>query len=184
MPALVLPQRELSGPTVRLRPWRLWDAPALVAAWEDPEIESRLPVPELRDLDVAERWIAQRDRARANGRSVDFAVTDLLSGEVIGEVALNRLDPKRRAALVGWWIAEGWRNQGRAREAVGLVVDWVLQERLLDAVMAEISADNKASIAVARSAGLRQIKTPSQTQERGALHVFARTRSAASNPPP
>ena len=69
---------------------------------------------------------------------MDLAVTDLPSGDVIGEVGLSRLDPVRRAALVGWWIAEGWRGRGRAVEAVRLVLDWVLSEGPLQAVMAEI----------------------------------------------
>ena len=177
---MVLPVPDLAGPTTRLRPWRMADAPVLVAAWHDPVIRDRLRVPEPASETSAVIWISQRDRAWADGRSVDLAVTDLPSGAVIGEVGLSRLDPVRRAGLVGWWIAEGWRGRGRATEAVCLVVDWALSEGPLEAVMAEIAADNRASIAVARRAGLRRVDTPrsaSAEPDSPEVLVFARTRT-------
>ncbi len=110
---------------------------------------------------------------------MDLAVTDPPSGTVIGEVGLSRLDPVRRAALIGWWIAAGWRGQGRASEAVRLVVDWALSEGPLEAVMAEIGADNPASMAVARRAGLRRVDAPGRTStgSEDRMLVFARTRA-------
>ena len=177
---MTLPVPHLAGPTTLLRPWRVTDAPILVAAWHDPEIRHRLRVPEPADEAVAVRWISQRERAWADGRSVDLAVTDPPSGTVIGEVGLSGLDPVRRAALVGWWIAESWRGQGRATEAVRLVVDWALSEGPLQAVMAEIGADNPASLTVARHAGLRRVDGPhreSGVSDGPQMLVFARTRA-------
>lgn len=178
---MVLPVPDLAGPTTRLRPWRVADAPALVAAWHDPAIRDRLSVPEPADEALAVRWISQREQAWAEGRSVDLAVTDRPTGTVVGEVGLSSFDPVRRAALVGWWIAENWRGRGRAREAVRLVVDWVLSDGPLEAVMAEIGADNPASMAVARRAGLRRVDTPHrESRQPGGPQtlVFARTRTA------
>lgn len=183
-PAVEVPR--LAGPRTLLRPWRVTDAPALVAAWHDPLIRERLTVPEPADEAAAARWISQREQAVAGGRSVDLAVTDPQSGEVIGEVGLSRLDPVRRAALIGWWIAEGWRGQGRAAEAVRLVLDWALSEGPLDAVMAEVGPDNPASAAVARRAGMRRVDASraverSASDSRGAtVLVFARTRAGTS----
>lgn len=177
---MVLPVPDLAGPTTRLRPWRVTDAPALVAAWHDPVIRDRLSVPEPANEASASSWISQRERAWADGLSVDLAVTDPTSGTVIGEVGLSQLDPVRRAALVGWWIAEDWRGRGRAGEAVRLVVDWALSVGPLEAVMAEISADNLASVAVARRAGLRRVHAPpmpSGQPDGSQLLVFARTRN-------
>ena len=185
MARLVLDVPRLAGPTALLRPWRATDAPALAAAWRDPVIRDRLRVPEPADEAAASRWISQREQAWAEGRSVDLAVTDLPSGDVIGEVGLSRLDPVRRAALVGWWIAEGWRSRGRAVEAVRLVLDWVLSEGPLQAVMAEIDFDNPASAAVARRAGMRRVDgPPGRIGESGrqAVLVFARTRAGAGSP--
>ncbi len=178
---MVVPVPRLCGPKTLLRPWQASDAPALVAAWSDPEISNRLSVPHPADEAAARRWISQRQQAWTEGRSVDLAVTDPPSGTVIGEVGLSSFDPVRRAALVGWWIAPDWRGRGRAGEAVRLVVDWVLSEGPLDAVMAEVAADNPASMAVARKAGLRRVKipapSPAPAEHKGSdLLVFARTR--------
>lgn len=154
---------------------------ALVAAWHDPVIGDRLSVPQPADEASAASWISQRERAWADGLSVDLAVTDPPSGTVIGEVGLSAFDPVRRAALVGWWIAKDWRGQGRAGEAVRLVVDWALSEGPLEAVMAEIAADNPASVAVARRAGLRRVhapREPSREPDGPQMLVFARTRTA------
>lgn len=189
---VVRPAPRLIGPTTALRPWRIEDAPALADAWNDPVIQDRLSVPDPCDEATAARWIAQRERAWAEGRSADLAVADRQSGTVIGEVGLSSIDPVRRAALAGWWIAEGWRGRGRAGEAVRLVLDWALSDGPLDAVMAEIDADNPASVAVARRAGMRLVHVPQegagvpqegvggpQQLERSeslAVLVFARTR--------
>lgn len=176
---MVMPVPDLAGPTTRLRPWRVTDAAALAAAWHDPEIRNRLSVPEPADEASAASWISQREQAWAERRSMDLAVTDPSSGTVIGEVGLSRFDPVRRAALVGWWMAEDWRGQGRAGEAVRLVVDWALSEGSLSAVMAEIGADNPVSMAVARRAGLRQVDAPQHPRRdrEAAKLVFARTRA-------
>lgn len=182
---MVLPVPDLAGPTTRLRPWRVTDAPALVAAWRDPVIGDRLSLPEPADEASAASWISQREGAWADGRSVDLAVTDPPSGTVIGEVGLSQLDPVRRAALVGWWIAEDWRGQGRAGEAVRLVVDWALSDGPLEAVMAETAADNPASAAVARRAGLRRVdasRRAARESSDATLLVFARTRAGAGPP--
>ena len=180
---MVLPVPDLAGPTTRLRPWRIADAPVLAAAWHDPVIRDRLRVPEPASEASAAIWISRREQAWADGRSVDLAVTDLPSGTVIGEVGLSAFDPVRRAALVGWWIAEDWRGQGRATEAVRLVVDWALSEGPLEAVMAEIADDNSASVTVARRAGLRLVEAsrPALAERVSpAVLVFARTRAELS----
>ena len=177
---LVLPVPDLTGSTTVLRPWQADDALALAAAWRDPAVRARLAVPEPADEAAALRWIEQRGRAWSEGRSADLVVTDPASGAVIGEVGLSGFDPARRAARVGWWIGAGWRGRGRAGEAVRLVVDWVLGEGLLEAVMAEIGADNPASVAVARRAGLRPVARPSPATAKGAGPaplLFARTRA-------
>jgi len=167
---------ELAGRLTWLRPWRPGDAAALAAAWRDPLINRYLRVPSPADEPAARRWIEQRDKAWAERVSLDLAVTDLMSGEVTGEVGFSRFDTARRAALIGWWTAKGWRGQGRASEAVRLAVDWVLDSGLLKAVLAEIDASNTASMAVALHAGLTQIRAPHPDTSRAEVRVFARAK--------
>ena len=167
----------LTGELNVLRAWRADDAPALAAAWRDPLIQRYSDVPSPADESVARRWISQRERAWAGGVSADLAVTDAASGTIVGEVGLSRFDFTRRAAVVGWWTAQGWRRQGRAKEAVRLVVDWVFVQGHLDAVLAEIFRGNAGSISVAVHAGLRQVDALHPDPSKSGLLVFARTRS-------
>ena len=118
---------------------------------------------------------------------MDLAVVDPASGAVIGEVGLSQFDAVRRAAMIGWWIGAGWRGCGRASEAVALVVDWALAEGGLNAVMAEIDADNPASVAVARRAGMRPVDrwVPASDRDEGSPRLlFARTRGRAQDATP
>ena len=181
---IVLPTPRLAGPSLLLRPWHADDAPALAAAWSDPAIRKRLPVPEPADESAARRWISQRRRAWAEGCSVDLAVVDTTSSIVTGEVGLSNFDPARRAALVGWWTAPAWRGQGRAGESVRLLLDWVFDTCLLDAVLAEVHANHPASASVARRAGMRQVEPAAVTRVSSAeLLVFARTKPDGSGQP-
>ena len=168
---------ELAGRLTRLRPWRPGDAAALAAAWRDPLICRHLPVPSSVDEPAALRWIEQRDKAWAERVSLDLAVTDSVSGEVTGEVGFSQFDDARCAALVGWWTAKSWRGQGRASEAVRQAVDWALSSGLLKAVVAEIDASNVASMAVARHAGLTQIRALHPDPSKAEVRVFARAKS-------
>ena len=166
---------ELSGDLTRLRAWQPGDAAALAAAWKDPLTARRLAVPSAAEESAARRWIEQRERAWAERCSLDLAVADPASNAVIGEVGFSRFDASRRAALAGWWIAAGWRGRGRAGEAVRLALDWALGSGLLHAVLAEIDADNEASAAVARRAGMRPVDAPHPDPAKAGVLVFART---------
>ncbi len=181
-----LPVPRLAGPRTFLRVWQPQDAATLAAVWGDPVISARLDVPRPADEATALRWIRQRERAWATGCSMDLAAVDKASDTLIGEVGLSQLDHTRKAALIGWWIRADWRGHRRAGEIVGLVVEWALGEGGLEAVMAEIDADNTASIAVARRAGLRQVVRPDSTealsQNTSARLLFAATRSQTSEP--
>lgn len=196
--ALALPLPQLAGKLTRMRMWKSEDAPTLAAAWQDPLIQQHLPVPQPADEPAAGRWIEQRGRTWTERSSLDLAVTDPKTGAVIGEVGLSHFDKNHRAALVGWWVLEGWRGQGRASEAVKLLVDWILSEHTLaadqptgdhptdghptasqiDVVMAEIHTDNRASERVARNAGLRRIDAAHPDPARSHINVFARSRTS------
>ena len=61
-----LPDPPLRSGDLRLRPWRLDDAPALVAAWADPEIQRWTAVPE-RARPRGGRALDRRRRGRGGG---------------------------------------------------------------------------------------------------------------------
>ena len=134
-----------------MRPWRIDDAPVLVAAWADPDIVRWTGVPEDRDLVAAERWIAGDPARRQRGVSLDL---------VIGRPAWSSARwgwwASRAAsstAEVGWWLAREHRGRGHASRAVRLLTDWAVDELCVDGLVARCHRANPASGAVARRAG-------------------------------
>ena len=98
---------DLADDVVRLRPWRLSDAPALAAAWQDVEIAARLPVPGDRDRTAASRWIEGWEARRRAGSALDLVICESPDDDVCGEIGISRIDMRTRAALIGWWLARG-----------------------------------------------------------------------------
>ncbi|MBC8364766.1 MAG: GNAT family N-acetyltransferase [Actinobacteria bacterium] len=154
---LPLPDPPLVGePGILLRPWVGGDAPALAAAWADPEIARRLPVPDDPSPGRAVAWIAGDDERRRLGLALDLVVVDA-DDRVLGEVGLSSFDADRGAALIGWWTMASARGRGVASAAAGLVTNWGHDGLGLSAVVAQIGPDNPASVRVAERAGFREL---------------------------
>jgi [ribosomal protein S5]-alanine N-acetyltransferase len=149
-----LPVPELTDGAVRLRAWRTSDAPALVAAWADPDVRRFSSVPAARDEVAAVRWISAEADRRARRLALDLVVSPASGDDVLGEVGLGPFDPARNAAMVGYWVAAPARGRGVATAAVRLVTDWALDGcgLALAALVAATDPDNPASEAVLRSA--------------------------------
>jgi RimJ/RimL family protein N-acetyltransferase len=143
---------------LRLRPWRIEDAPALVAAWADPEIERWTGVPERRDLSAAERWIAGEEERRRRDLSLDLVVER--EGEVAGEVGFVPYDVGAGIVELGWWVAPAHRGFHVASTAVRLLAQWVGEE-LRWTTVARCDPTNPASVAAARNAGFHSAWTDS-----------------------
>jgi RimJ/RimL family protein N-acetyltransferase len=146
-----LPDPPLRSGDLRLRPWRSSDAPALVAAWADEEIQRWVGVPEPRDLAAAERWIAGDGERRRRWLSLDLVVGR--DAAVVGEVGLAAFDREAGTAEIGWWTGAAHRGEGVATAAASLLVAWATGPLGLRSVTARCDAANPASVAVARAAG-------------------------------
>jgi RimJ/RimL family protein N-acetyltransferase len=145
-----LPYPPLRSGALVLRPWRVEDAPALVAAWADEEIRRWTAVPAVWDLATAERWIAGDEERRRSELSLDLVVER--GGELAGEVGLSAIDRAAGTAEIGWWTAAGHRRTGVATTAASLLVGWAADELGLTAA-ARCDPANPGSVAVARRAG-------------------------------
>lgn len=150
------PDPPLRAGDLLLRPWHADDAPALAAAWADPEIQRWTGVPAARDLAAAQRWIAGDAERRRRDLSLDLVVDR--GGEVAGEVGLSSFDHVDRTVELGWWTGPEHRGLGVASTAATLLARWTEATLGLTPV-ARCDPANPASLAVARHA---QVVTPAR----------------------
>lgn len=152
--ALPYPDPPLSDGRITLRPWRESDAPALVAAFQDPEIPrwTFIPVPySARD---ARDFIARQRRDRDGGVALAFAI--VAAGDdarVLGGTGLEPVERVTRRGEIGYWVAREHRGRGIATAAVRLLAAWALGDLGLRRLEILAFRGNAASERVAQNAG-------------------------------
>ena len=154
----------LSDGVVTLRPWSKDDAGFMAAAFVDPAIRryngvlDRLghpaPPPSVTDAaavieEFASNWRAFATTGRPTGAV--FAITDALSGELVGCCGVDDWS-KADVAQIGYWLDPNARGRGFATRAAILLTRWLF-ELGAARVFLTIVAGNEASVAVARRAG-------------------------------
>lgn len=172
----------LTDGVVRLRGWETRDAPAVLAACQDPDIQefTRIPVPYHREH--ADAFIALSQQEWREGVSAPFAVTDLTGRRLYGACGLHHVDHDRRAAEVGYWVAPAARGRGIARAALVLITDWALHSVGLRRVYATVEQRNTASVAVAVAAGYRQVDDRLEYVElKGSIRAYRTYERVASD---
>jgi RimJ/RimL family protein N-acetyltransferase len=159
-----------------LRPWRSTqaDVAALVAAWTDPVLAAANGVSDDVSGSRAARWIRGDAARRAQGRSLDLVVGPVTGAPIVlGEVGLRNVDRPQGRAEISWWITVDHRGQGLAAASARLLAGWALGDQGgFRQVWARIDPANRASVGVARSAGLVRLGVG------GGAEVWARTREA------
>lgn len=102
-----------------LRPWQPTDAPALVAAYDDPSIRywhHRTMTP-----DEAAAWIAATTQQWSEETDAEWAVTN--GSQVVGRVALRDVDLRVGQGEVSYWTCPQARGHGVASQAVSQIAN-------------------------------------------------------------
>ncbi|WP_223166552.1 GNAT family N-acetyltransferase [Nonomuraea sp. SYSU D8015] len=135
---------------VRLREWRDSDAPAVLDAFQAPDLrrQAAWPIITLKD---ARGWIASWE-----GAGHAFAVViDGAGGErVVGNVAVTKIDT-HDTGWVSYWVVPEARGRGIAVAATEKLVRWAFDERGLYRLELGHRTNNPASCRVATKAGFR-----------------------------
>ncbi|MFN8019688.1 MAG: GNAT family N-acetyltransferase [Acidimicrobiales bacterium] len=142
---------------VGLRPWGAGegDADTLAAAWQDPEVARWTAVPPDTSVESARRWIRGEESRRAQGLAMDLVISPLRDARIVlGEVGLVVIEPEKRWAEIGYWLAAEARGAGRASAATKAFAGWALRELPIDRLVARTRPDNPKAGAVAERAGL------------------------------
>jgi RimJ/RimL family protein N-acetyltransferase len=151
---IVLPGAPLVDGVTALRPWRDTDLTALVVACQDPEIARWTRVPSPYGETDGRAFLLQRYDAIHAGIAAPFAITLAADDrELLGSVALMRLNWRHRRAEVGYWLAADARGEGHATRAVRLICDWGARALGLERIDLLAGTANGASQAVAERAG-------------------------------
>ena len=166
-----------SEAALRLRPWRLDDLPALVAAHRDPELRRRL-LTSLAGEAEARQWLAAQAAGWKSATRFSFAVVSEDGDVPLGHVAVKVVTAG--VAEVGYWTAAQVRGRGVAARALEITSQWALRtQRLvrltrLDLLHAE---DNVASCRVAEKCGfaLRELLPAAPPAFPAKGHRHART---------
>jgi len=159
-----------------LRPWRLSDAPALLAAAQDTALRHWTSL-DVRDEPDAVRWIEEQERGRTSGRRLAFAVTEP-DGRLLGHAVLKH--PDAATAEVGYWTAAAARGRGVASAALRGLTAWAFDSyRALERLELIHQVDNAASCRVAEKCGyglegVLPPRPPAYPRD-GHLHVRARS---------
>lgn len=155
----VLPPGSLAGarqPTLfagdlTLRPWVDADAPDLVRAYGDPDIQRW----HCRSLTLAEAiaWVAFNTERWSRDEGGSWAVTD--GDEVLGRVGLTSVALHEARAEVTYWVLPEARGQGVAPVALSAVTAWALDQAGLHRLELNHSTHNTASCRVASKSGFQ-----------------------------
>ncbi|MGW4652209.1 GNAT family N-acetyltransferase [Kitasatospora sp. NPDC004289] len=174
------PQPELDGGDgLFLRPWLPGDAPAVLTAYQDPEIQ-RWHVRRADSLAEAEGWIADWRGGWATETEAHWAVVDA-GGELLGRAALKGLTLPDGTAEVAYWVVPAARGRGVGPRAVEAVADWAFATAGLARLELSHAVGNAASCRVAVKTGFtlegtRRSAWP-QADGRHDAHLHARLRT-------
>ena len=145
------PQPTFSLPDgAQLRPWSDGDAPAVQAAYTDPDIQ-RWHVRAIDSLDEARATIAKWRSGWKQERRLEWAVAGD-DGTVLGRVALKDLTLFDGVAEVAYWTAPAARGRGTAPRATRAMSGWAFEVGFRRLEL-EHSTSNPASCRVAEKAG-------------------------------
>jgi RimJ/RimL family protein N-acetyltransferase len=154
---IVLPTEPLVEGATALRPWRVTDITALVAACQDPEIVRWTRVPASYGEADARAFMLQRHDAVLTGTAAPFAIVTAASDEqLLGSVSLMRLAWEHARAEVGYWLAREARGRGHASRAVRAICRWGFDALRLERVDLLAATENAASQRVAERCGFKR----------------------------
>jgi RimJ/RimL family protein N-acetyltransferase len=152
------PNPPLGDGVVALRQWRKDDVavlPGLING--DPEIERWLELmPSPYTKQDAREWVTRAAEAWRSGQFLPFAVLDAVTGQVVGGLGFNSIDPDSASGEIGYWLSPAARGRGLTTRALRLVAQWGFDALGLERIQVRAAVENITSCRVAEKAGFRR----------------------------
>lgn len=143
----------LETPRLRLRPFRLSDAPDVFALQSDAEAMRYWDSPPWRDPSLADRFIAGCRTMADQGAGVRPAVERRDDGAFVGWLTFNSWEADFRSASLGFSFSRQVWGRGYATEAARALLTWAYGTLDLNRVQAEADTRNEASRRVLQKLG-------------------------------
>jgi len=137
-----------------LRPWRPTDAPALLAACQDPEIARWVTIPQPYLPEHADQFIESAVTMWRDGRGAPFAIIEAGSGRLLG--ALTRFGPDGHQATFGCWLVPEARGRGVGTRSLRLLAEWTFATTSTIRIDAFIMVGNEPSERMVERAGFQR----------------------------
>ena len=154
MPELPWPDPPLQTHALAMRAWKTTDLPAVVVACQDTDIARFMAgVPTPYGEGDARAWLAAQEPARLAGRRLELAITNPVSGELLGSIVLSSVEHVYRRAMVSFWVAPPARGRGVATKALRLISGWAFGQLGLMRLEMFIEPENTSSQRVAERSG-------------------------------
>lgn len=149
---------ELVGEALRLRAWRINDAPSLVEAVRSSADSVGRYLPWCHEnyrLADAIDWIARCRSGWCAGEHFAFGLFDDASGELLGGAGLRQHDHLQHCANLGYWVRASRQRQGVATTAARCVAGFGFKCLTLRRIETVASTCNQASRGTAENCGAR-----------------------------
>jgi RimJ/RimL family protein N-acetyltransferase len=145
---------ELEVAGLRLRPWQVEDADAVLGAMQDDQVRLWNGFGEVTLEDVGV-WLTRRMNW-SGGDHASWAVVDGDTGQLVGSISLHSIDVDQGDAEVGYWTVPAARGRGVAPAVLDAVVRWAFDVLPVDRIELCHAVENEASGRVAEKAGFQQ----------------------------
>jgi ribosomal-protein-alanine N-acetyltransferase len=134
------------------RPWRPDDAGAVVAAFDDPDIQ-RWHTRRMAGVGEAREWVAHWTAGWVAETETSWAIARTADDRVVGQVGLRTVSLAAGVAQLSYWVLPGARGRAVACRAAHAVTRWSFDTVGLYRLTIMHSVHNPASCRVARAAG-------------------------------
>jgi RimJ/RimL family protein N-acetyltransferase len=142
---------ELAVGPLRLRPWRVDDADAVLQAMQDRGMRVWNGFGSFTREDAG-LWLTHRMDWSAGTRA-SWAVVDAGSGALVGSISLHSIDRDQGDAEIGYWTVPAARGRGVAPVVVDAVCRWAFATLPVDRIELCHAVENEPSGRVAEKAG-------------------------------
>jgi len=122
-------------------------------------------------MEDGRRWLQSRERCRFEGRAYDFAVTDAITGELVGSCGVENIERQNRVGQLYYWTRNTRTREGAAFGAAQALTSFAFTSLQLIRLEILVSEDNFVAQRIAEKIGAsREIRLRNRLILRGKIY--------------